>query len=131
MDSMKTPGTILTRIILYLIILAVGTYVLCFILEMVAIPIPPLQTYFSCPEGTTVQYTWVQESWDSPGEKTMERGCIDQNGKNQDTLPDEVYSQRQYNLFMPISFAIMFIGEVAWVGLHPNRKKGRAQKESN
>jgi hypothetical protein len=70
---MKTQGIILTRVILSLIILAVGTYITFIILEIVAIPITAVQTYLSCPEETNIKYIWVKESWNQPGETTMEK----------------------------------------------------------
>jgi hypothetical protein len=125
-------GTVLARIILYLVILAVGTYVLFLILEIAAIPIPSAQTYLSCPQGTTIKYTWVRESWNQPGETTMEKACIDNNGKERDGFSDDVYGQREYDLFMPISFVIMLVGEAIWlVFFYIIRKRlGRQEKSS-
>ena len=115
---MKMPGSILIRIMLCLIILAVGTYIIFIALEIAAIPVPFVQTYLSCPQETTIKYTWVQESWDQPGEKTMEKACLDNNGKQHEGFSDAVYFQRENNLFMPIGFAIMLIIEVAWIIAH-------------
>jgi hypothetical protein len=119
---MKMPGSLLTRVILYLIILAVGTFVIFIALEIAAIPISSVQTYLSCPQETTIKYTWVQESWDQPGEKTMEKTCLDNNGKQQEGFSDAVYFQRENNLFMPIGFASMFVIEVSWIIAHSIKK---------
>jgi len=127
---MKRFNNILVRIILYLIVLAGGTYALFFILEIAAIPIPSAQTYLSCPEGTTIKYTWVKETWNQPGETTMEKACITDNGKDQTAFSDEVYNQRRYNLLMPISFFSTLVVEIAWVLAAYARQRGAAQKET-
>ena len=126
---MKTPGIILTRVILSLIILAVGTYVIFIILEIVAIPSPAVQTYLSCPEETNIKYIWVKESWNQPGETTMEKNCIDSSGRKHDAFPDNIYFQREYNLFMPIGFAIMLVIEVVWLVIF-SIKKGPGAKRN-
>jgi hypothetical protein len=128
---MKRPSVILTRIVLYLIVLIVGTYVMLFTLEIIAIAIPSVQTYLSCTEGTTINYEWVQKSWDSPGQKTMERHCLDNKGNQSTVFPDDVYNQRQHNLFMPIAFVIMLVVEILLVTIYYIRKKSLARKESN
>jgi len=127
---MKMPGSILTRAMLYLIILAVGTYVILIILEIAAMPISSVQTYLSCPQETTLKYTWVQESWDQPGEKTMEKTCVDNNGKVHEGFSDSVYFQRENNLFLPIAFVIMLVIEVSWVIVHVIRKNDQTGKET-
>lgn len=95
------------RLVLYLIILAVGTYVIGFILNVVAIWIPPAASYVFCPEGTTIVYSWTQTSYDEPGQKSLGGTCVDAQGKNHPKLPDEVVTPREYQLFMPLGFAIM------------------------
>jgi hypothetical protein len=123
---MKKPGTILIQTVLYLIVLIFGTYVMLFTLEIIAIAIPPVQTYLSCAEGTTINYEWVQKSWDSPGQKSMERHCLDNKGNQSAVFPDDVYNQRQHNLFMPIAFVIMLVVETLLVTIYYIRKKNRA-----
>ena len=123
---MKMPGSILTRLTLFLIILAVGTYAIFMILEIAAMPISSVQTYLSCPQETTIKYTWAQESWDQPGEKT----CVDDNGKVHEGFSDSVYFQRENNLFLPIAFVIMLVIEVSWVIVHVIRKNDQTGKET-
>lgn len=127
---MKTPGSILGQIVLFLVVLAIGTYVMLFILEIVAIPIPPVQTYLSCPTGSNIEYTYVQESWNKPGEKTMERACMDSAGVKHDAFSNDVYNQRQYSLFMPVSFVLMLMIEILWVVTRALRKKSQVQKSA-
>jgi hypothetical protein len=122
---MKTLGAFLIRIIVYLIVLAAGSYVMLFILEIVAIPIPQVQTYLACPKGTTIKYTWVQESWDHPGEKTMEKSCLDEGGIKQTAFSDEIYNQRQRELFLPVGFALMAVIEVVWLSIRAIKRKKR------
>ena len=124
---MKTLGSIFGRLLLFLIVLAIGTFVMLFILEIVAIPIPPVQTYLSCPAGSNIEYTWVQESWDRPGQKTMERACKDSAGIKHEAFSDDVYKDRQFKLFLPISFVLMLGIETLWVIIQALRKKRPVQ----
>ena len=119
---------ILIRILLYLVLLLIGTLVIRFVVEAVGIAIPPLQTYLGCPQGTTVKYDWVQESWDEPGTKTMVRSCVDSDGKAREPLADEVYSRRQSELFTLPSFVIMLVAEAAWVIVRAVKGKKPARK---
>ena len=120
----------MTRLTLFLIILAVGTYAIFMILEIAAMPISSVQTYLSCPQETTIKYTWVQESWDQPGEKTMEKTCVDDNGKVHEGFSDAVYFQRENNLFMPIGFVIMLVIEVSGIIVYAIRKNDQTRKEN-
>ena len=108
--------------VLPLIVLVVGTYVMFLMLEIVASPIPAVQTGLSCAEGTSINYEWVQKTWDSPGQTTMERHCLDRNGNQSAVFPDEVYNQRQRELFMPIAFVSMLVIESAFALIYYNRK---------
>ncbi|MEI7847972.1 MAG: hypothetical protein WCK35_19380 [Chloroflexota bacterium] len=119
---MKTLRFIFTWIVLPLIVLFVGTYVMLFILEIVAIPIPSVQTSLSCAEGTSINYEWVQKSWDSPGQTTMERHCVDKNGNQSAVFSDEVYNQKQGELFMPIAFVSMLVVETGLAVIYYFRK---------
>ena len=74
---MDKLGGLVLRLVVYLVILAVGTYVLAFILNLVAIWIPPAATYVFCPEGTTMTYSWDRTSYDQPGETSLGGTCVD------------------------------------------------------
>lgn len=124
---MKSVSSIFGRFILFLMVLAIGTFVILFVLEIVAIAIPPVQSYLSCPTGSNIEYTWVQESWDKPGQKTMERACKDSAGIKHEAFSDDVYKQRQFNLFLPISFVLMLGIEILWVIIRALTKKRPAQ----
>jgi len=114
---MNPFASILIRIFIYLIALAVGTFVMLFLLEIIAIPIPPLQTYLSCPAGSTIEYSMQKQPYDRPGETTLVRACLDSSGKNQTAFSDELYNQRQFNLFLPLGFASMLIIEIIWIAV--------------
>lgn len=125
---MQTVRTLFTRLVLYLLVLAAGTYVVLFVLEFAAIPIAPLQTYLACPQGTSLQTAWVQETWDQPGQTTLVKSCMDAGGVEQPAFSDLTYNQRQYNLFLPFSFVIMLLIEVAWLVVSALRGRVRQAK---
>jgi hypothetical protein len=86
-----------------------------FVLEIIAIPIPPVQTYLSCPEGSTIDYSMQKQTYDRPGQTSVIRACIDNEGKNQPAFSNDIYNQRQHNLFLPIGFGMMFVIEIIWI----------------
>ena len=88
-----------------------------FILEISAIPIPPVQTYLSCPAESTIDYSMQKQTYDRPGETSMIRTCIDASGQNQPAFSNDVYNQRQFNLFLPIGFVSMLIIEIIWIAV--------------
>ena len=106
---MNNLGDLVVKAVIYLVVLLVGTFVIGFILNLVAIYIPPAATYIYCPPGTSMQTSWVQTSYDHPGEKSLSGECVSPDGKNYPKLPDSIVTPREYLIFMPMGFAIMLL----------------------
>ena len=106
---MNNPGNLAVKAVVYLIVLLVGTFVIGFILNVVAIYIPPAATYIYCPPGTRMQTSWVQTSYDHPGETSLSGECVSPDGKSHPKLPDSVVTPREYLVFMPMGFVIMLL----------------------
>ena len=112
---MNSIGGIFLRIFIFLLVLAAGTFILLFLLEIIAIPIPPVQSYLSCPPGSNIDYAMKKQPYDRPGQTSMVRACLDANGKNTEAFSNEIYNQRQFNLFLPIGFGLTLLGEFIWM----------------
>jgi len=106
---MNKLGDLLVRLLVMLVILAVGTYVIGFILNLVAIYIPPAATYVYCPPGTQMTYSWSRTSYDHPGEQSLGGDCVTPQGQHLQKLPDSIVTPREFALFMPLGFAIMLL----------------------
>jgi hypothetical protein len=61
----------------------------------------------------------------------MERHCLDNHSNQSAVFSDDVYNQRQHDLFMPIAFVIMLVVEIALAVIYSIRKKSQVQKESS
>ena len=69
---MKSIGGLFVKLLIYIVILVVGTYVIGFVLNLVAIWIPPAATYVYCPPGTKMSYSWDQTTYDAPGQTSLD-----------------------------------------------------------
>ena len=106
---MKSIGGLFVKLLIYIVILVVGTYVIGFVLNLVAIWIPPAATYVYCPPGTSMSYSWDQTTYDAPGQTSLGGDCVTPQGQHLQKLPDSIVNPREFQLFMPLGFAIMLM----------------------
>jgi len=81
---------------------------------------PRLAEGFVCPPGTRLVTEWYQASWNEPGSKTLSASCVDSQGKELSTLPqDEKMLWKGTTVFFPYAFIpLLVIGAMIFAGLN-------------
>lgn len=81
---------------------------------------PQIAEKFLCPPNTHMKAEWYRATWNHPGEKTLSVTCVDAQGNESSTLPQDAQSllagTRTYfpYLFIPV----LVIGAVILAGLN-------------
>ena len=61
----------------------------CFAATTAPLHSPKLAGQFICPPDTTLVTEWYQATWNEPGEKTLAAYCVDAQGNESPTLPQD------------------------------------------
>ncbi len=81
---------------------------------------PQIAERFSCPPNTHMKAEWYQATWNHPGEQTLSVTCVDAQGNESPTLPqDAKMLWKGVTVYFPYVFIpLLAIGAVILLGLN-------------
>ncbi len=81
---------------------------------------PQLAEKFICPPNTKIEAEWYQASWNHPGEKTLSVVCVDAQGNETSTLPQDAKMLLTGTwIYFPYLFIpLLAVGAVLLAGLN-------------
>lgn len=81
---------------------------------------PQIAETFLCPPNTHMQSEWYRATWNEPGEKTLSVRCVDTEGKETSTLPQDgkVLLAGTWIYFPYLFVPLLVIGIIVLAGLN-------------
>ncbi len=101
--------------VLILILVFGGGWFVGGVLDLGSLLVPPLLNVIKCPAGATAIQSYVQMSYDQPGQTSLVIHCQGQDGHLVDLLPDPVSNAIQYQIFYPAGVVTVLLLIGVWL----------------
>lgn len=102
----KAIGCSAQLILLLVAVSVLATPMACIATATAPLHTPKLAESFVCPPHTRLVTEWYQATWNRPGEKTLAVYCVDEQGNELSTLPQD---EKMFAKGIPVYFPYAFI----------------------
>jgi hypothetical protein len=116
----KAVGCSAQIVLLVVVAVLIAVPLACVATATAPIHSPKIAEKFSCPPDTHMKAEWYRATWNAPGEQTLSVTCVDAQGNETSTLPQDgkMMLAGTWVYFPYLFIPVLVIGAVILAGLN-------------